>query len=633
MMFVLFAIGFIGGSCQQLQKEQGCETQEDGAMLVQLETRRTLGQLHSKGRLEVWPLSTEESQIVKVIDKHFAAVDKAGAGKYLESNRVEDTTWEQCTGIDWSKNPSVAPGTTVFSDMEQELGIAQYCDPIKGLAKDDPTCMAIYAAQGALVELAATFPEGPAFANATVTKWGEYPSFAEGTISKVNYYTPPQNPGGFVGVPAASLLKPAGTTGFALCDIIRTVLTQSANQAGTGTCGWTAFLAALSHKAPAKAIRMAVRLLWTGRATEHMPPTCPSVQQQQPGLLPIMSFKLGQYLPKEVRDLPLQLGDEEATLYVAFDPSAFIDESQCDTALNKADCLVGLRSGRSETPMGLQFEWWASGVSGFTRAFTGDCSTPATQLNQIVDPASKKNMADAQGMLAGHYNWFCERVIDPSGGSCKYFYNKEFCGPIDDATCQSALENMVVPTSLYMKYFEKTGAMAEQGVDPAAIFQAMEKDDNPAAKKITATITNLATDPARAADLWAWLTTVSSAPSGTEAMLRAACTAEVAVLSVWGDAFNRTTFQVDPRPWAPELEYVPCNHAVYMESCDFDKDVFVIWSWAKRFQATKSALLGQPIKAPKIPLPDPSPDLKARSQNTFNSGVLCAVSAADAITA
>ena len=52
-------------------------------------------------------------------------------------------------------------------------------------------------------------------------------------------------------VPNWTIEEPNVVSGYAFCDIVVTVLRQNADQAGSGTCGLTVWLAALNILNPA----------------------------------------------------------------------------------------------------------------------------------------------------------------------------------------------------------------------------------------------------------------------------------------------------------------------------------------------------------------------------------------------
>ena len=82
------------------------------------------------------------------------------------------------------------------------------------------------------------FPGGLKFANYSVVSWGPMPSWVNGSVDSLDYSEMP---------PKATLHEPNGVLGYGVCDLIRTILTQSANQMSSGTCSYVAPLAALSH--------------------------------------------------------------------------------------------------------------------------------------------------------------------------------------------------------------------------------------------------------------------------------------------------------------------------------------------------------------------------------------------------
>ena len=80
---------------------------------------------------------------------------------------------------------------------------------------------------------------------------------------------------------------PNGCNAFAVCDILTTVLTLSANQARTSTCGTTAMLTVLSRSGPVRALRLATELVWTGTTTFLQTDPCPYIYDLFPGVQPL----------------------------------------------------------------------------------------------------------------------------------------------------------------------------------------------------------------------------------------------------------------------------------------------------------------------------------------------------------
>jgi len=67
-----------------------------------------------------------------------------------------------------------------------------------------------------------------------------------------------------------------------------------------------------------------------------------------------------------------------------------------------------------------------------------------------------------------------------------------------------------------------------------------------------------------------------------------------------------------------------CNHAVYLEKCDKERNEYTIWTWGTTVVLTKEMLLGWPTSQPDAP---PTPGMY-----TWNTGALCASITADQIT-
>eukprot|EP00435_Cladocopium_sp_Y103_P029599 s638_g7.t1 len=193
-----------------------------------------------------------------------------GLGGYNPHDVKADATWQKCTAINWTKvagEPTMEgklnlPSIQMTVWMLEELELSDHC-ACPGPWCNDDTCKAVFAAIEVFTELCASEFD-PVFANYSVTSWGYYPSWVVGTVTGLNYADE---------MPVKVTLKhPKGVCGYAVCDLLRTILTQSANQMSTGTCSYVASLAALSKKAPARAIKVAVRLFWLGEITPGLSP-------------------------------------------------------------------------------------------------------------------------------------------------------------------------------------------------------------------------------------------------------------------------------------------------------------------------------------------------------------------------
>ncbi|CAE7669287.1 unnamed protein product [Symbiodinium sp. CCMP2456] len=131
-------------------------------------------------------------------------------------------TWAACANVDWTQEASEYDSTGRLTEMRKRLGVDAYC----AKNKTDVTCLAI------------------------------------------------------------EVLDGTGVVGYGVCSILRTVLTGSPNQQRQGTCGWVSSLGALSWAAPAQAIKMGMRLFWTGTMLKSIK-TCANIYDLQPGLVPL----------------------------------------------------------------------------------------------------------------------------------------------------------------------------------------------------------------------------------------------------------------------------------------------------------------------------------------------------------
>lgn len=67
-----------------------------------------------------------------------------------------------------------------------------------------------------------------------------------------------------------------------------------------------------------------------------------------------------------------------------------------------------------------------------------------------------------------------------------------------------------------------------------------------------------------------------------------------------------------------------CNHAVYLEHCDHEKNEFTIWTWGTTVKLTKEFILGWPTSQPYAP--------ETTGPYTWNTGSVCGSITADQIT-
>ncbi|CAE8585366.1 unnamed protein product [Polarella glacialis] len=358
----------------------------------------------------------DEAAILQVIDKAFK--DVKGPGSFLQSNVHEDDAWQTCGKMNWPRL-SIHRAWT-YNDMVEKLGMTQHCHPHTGSARDDATCKAIKAAQRAILQLSmgGKFPQGPKFVNASITAWGKYPSYIDGSVGPVAKDSMP---------PVAPILNGTAASGWILCDIVRTVLTQSANMAGAGVSSWVAPLGALSRRAPAQAIKMLVRLMWSGRATSQMSQPCPYIYDQQPGLVPYQDQTGGWH------------------------PSSFSSSADEHCFGHAVDCKAAF--GLPLQPAGATFAFEQSLLSSFRASVGGNCELHPSQLNY---PGAPKSLTESMYTVQGQGNYgslyACNAMIDPVNQACKLVVNSELRGSLSSADFMTLFAYPLEP--LQSKQFE-----------------------------------------------------------------------------------------------------------------------------------------------------------------------------------
>mmetsp|Transcript_82733 Transcript_82733/g.267911 ORF Transcript_82733/g.267911 Transcript_82733/m.267911 type:complete len:451 (+) Transcript_82733:49-1401(+) len=305
------------------------------------------------------------------IDQTFKNV--TGGGKHWKSNIKRDTTWEACTNVNWTKvmarDESGKLKVHSVDAMMKELHLTE-CYDEDTVAFNDPTCVAVRKAISTSIAMETLFPEGPKFANYSVVSWGAFPSWVNGSVSGLDYAAP---------LPVqASLHHGNGVLGYALCDLIRTILTQSANQMSTGTCSYVASLAALSHKAPATVIKLGMRLLWVGEITSDLGPACPKVYEQQPGLVPFTGKDGG------------------------WKPPFFSSSAGSACAGSEVDCAEA--AGRPTQNAGLTFMWSQTLISHWMSKNWGFCNNDTARAGITYPGMTKTEAAAATAYQGGWYN-------------------------------------------------------------------------------------------------------------------------------------------------------------------------------------------------------------------------------------
>jgi hypothetical protein len=460
-----------------------------------------------------------KATVSRIIDDAFANV--TGLGSIIVPPVSGDPSWLRCAQFHWgSENRSERIES--LEEIEHHLG----CD---GEWEGDHTCLAIEAAARATVELQRAFPKGPKFANYWVTNWGKYPSWVDGSVTNVQ-----QN---MTMPPSADVLDPNGVTGYALCEIIFSILFESPNQVNTGTCGWIASLGALSFAAPAKAIKMGMRLLWTGSASPGSTRPCDFVFDDQfPGLVPYQEYVNDSgavnginssltWLPRTVANAP------------------WVNASQTCTG-NVEDCADAQELPAS--PMGLAGAWIMSLTSEYRQYRGTSCDDEVDKLPGILypgmDPEEMTTVADLQGQDDIDNLWTCNEVLDPLNRNCTYLFNPDArCGGFDREACRSL-------------------SLAYEPTEPTP--------DTPI------NVSDLGDYAAY------FVRGFASVPDFTEEELQEACDAEASMMAVDAGVLTGD----------PPLGY--CNHVIVLQRCDPERDRYTFWSWGTRYHLTWEQIFG-----------------------------------------
>jgi hypothetical protein len=247
------------------------------------------------------PYTTEE---MRVLAPQMAAVINANmqdpaTGQLLEGGKhlgnlaeikshLPQKPYQICASVDFTNAESDQASLNKVLDA---IGIRALCDEASGTQKTDPTCRALNGALQATKALAANFTRGPAFQKYLMVSWGASKNSTNpvSTCRKgsVGAITIPSDGS----PPTASLKDGNGCNMYGLCNIFVTTLLQANDQVSTGTCGMQAMYASMAKVNPAKAIRTALQLLWTGQVLDL--PVCGYIWNQNPGLVPYSSNQFG----------------------------------------------------------------------------------------------------------------------------------------------------------------------------------------------------------------------------------------------------------------------------------------------------------------------------------------------------
>eukprot|EP00438_Fugacium_kawagutii_P006824 Skav227022 [mRNA] locus=scaffold456:179512:194390:+ [translate_table: standard] len=545
-----------------------------------------------------------------------------GLGGFNPHDVKEDATWQKCTDINWTKVAGEHDSEgklqlPAVQMMLEELELGDHC-ACPGPWCDDDTCKAVFAAIDVFIELCNSEFD-PAFANYSVTTWGYYPSWVVGTVEGLDYSNE---------MPVKVTLKhPKGVCGYAVCDLIRTILTQSANQMMTGTCSYVASLAALSKKAPARAIKIATRLFWLGEITPGLKP-CPLIYEQQPGLIPFRT----QY---------------------GWKPS-FYSGGAATCHGNSGDCAHA--SGMPQQNIGLTFSWSQTLISKWMAINWGFCAPDSVRTGVTYPGQSPEDAAMATRNQGGWYNsmvWECQNLFDVhpdvDSSSCRLVMNPLTCALGSDkaALCKEkwskepafpivneifTYDIMTFRSEAYQK-----GIVTDEGQAEYVLPAIKAKYANQTRLiEYIHLLENLADQYGTS---WLRINELSGPPypSFMFPELNETCNAHINMLIIDATVLQ-VAFSNPEIIYQLKLQHLPafgnyglpdksygCNHAVFLSSCDHEANEYKIWTWGTEVTLTREILLGYPTTQRGY---ETAPDSYVPAWNT---GALCAAVIADSV--
>jgi len=399
----------------------------------------------------------------------------------------------------------------------------------------------------------------------------------------------------------------------------------------TGTCSWVASLGALSHKAPAVAIKLGLRLLWTGQITKSTGPACPKIFEQQPGLIP---------------------WEDEGH----WRPPFFSGNGQSACAGNEADCASS--QGRPTQNVGLTFMWSQTQMSNWMAHNWNGCG-PDARAGLLWPGQSKAEAAVATQNQGGGYSsmmWSCRSVLDPVKDSCRLLINPNTAGdlPLDLFTKKVALEpasevmDMLIAPAVdkyWAEAFQKDivdAVEVEQYVLRKMRAEFSSGNSYPAILGYMDLLENVASNSNKTALDVHTNYQAPFFPSFTEELLEKTCKAFTNLIIIDATVLS-AALSLPEKMVSLKKQKLPffgnhksqatgtvfdksdgCNHAVYLEHCDFEENNFVMWTWGTRVNLTKEVILGWPTSQPEAG--------PTSGSWTWNTGSVCGAIVADQIT-
>jgi hypothetical protein len=385
---------------------------------------------------------------------------------------------------------------------------------------------------------------------------------------------------------------PNGCNAFALCDILTIILTLSANQAMTGTCGTTAMLTVLSRAEPVRALQLATELLWSGTTRFLETPPCSYVYDMFPGVQPLPN------------------------------PKATLEEACGKTPSNDCEEFYGsmqdyvLERGPDYSPKfiqnpGIQYMFTQAFATSYFQHVTGKC-TP--ERNQLIKPdfSNSDEVQDSQGTNDAALVYYCKGMTDDENYSCEMRTPTEAVNPWPSLDSTSAEYWFSMPYYVATSADQIDGALNQTisldqvtDVNAQRYIEGLFCSINPTGEMTPSEILNEASEFSAKHSQPLGSGSSFLTPRMTESMLNQAC--EEANVSDHGvvvimnagplhDGLNASVPQLcitgnEPHCDGATDNYPTCNHAVVLLSCDIPNGKYKFWTYSREVELPKEVVL------------------------------------------
>ena len=368
---------------------------------------------------------------------------------------------------------------------------------------------------------------------------------------------------------------PNGCNAFAICDILTAVLTLSANQARTGTCGTTAMFTVLSRAGPVRALQLATELVWTGTTRFHQTAPCPYIYDLFPGVQPL--------------------------------PNADQSVEDICGASPTGDCLAYYSNFLKSSPSfvqnpGIEFMFTQAFATSYFRYVTGGCTPEGSQL--IKPDFSNNDAVQAyQSTMPYALQYYCRGMVDEDY-NCEIIDNPEPLVPWETLNSESASYWLSWPNmspQSTQQYWNAIDYDVEvTNVNTQRFIEGLLCSINPTG--------SIPTNEILSQYRQASVPFHPLVPRITESVLNKMCAESsvneqgVVVVLNAGPLQDKNDGETPriPQPCvtgeepyckAANKNYPFCNHATVLLDCDIPNNIYRIWTWATVIELPKEVLV------------------------------------------